>query len=62
MNLPPGVSSHTAQTRRLRMHYIESGPADGVPVVLIHGNLATGRFFEHLLFKFLASVEVPAAV
>jgi pimeloyl-ACP methyl ester carboxylesterase len=48
MNLPPGVSSHTAQTKRLRIHYIESGSADGVPVVLIHGNLATGRFFEHL--------------
>ncbi|HEX9364616.1 MAG TPA: alpha/beta fold hydrolase [Candidatus Dormibacteraeota bacterium] len=48
MNLPPGVSSHTAQTKRLRMRYIESGPADGVPVVMIHGNLATGRFFEHL--------------
>ena len=27
---------------------IESGPADGVPVVLLHGNLSTGRFFEHL--------------
>ena len=27
---------------------IESGPEDGVPVVLLHGNLSTGRFFEHL--------------
>ena len=26
----------------------ESGPEDGVPVVLIHGNLSTGRFYEHL--------------
>jgi pimeloyl-ACP methyl ester carboxylesterase len=49
MNLLPGVSSHTIATDRLRMHYIESGPADGIPVVLIHGNLATGRFYEHLL-------------
>ena len=48
MNLLPGVSSHTVATSRLRMHYLESGPADGIPVVLIHGNLATGRFFEHL--------------
>jgi pimeloyl-ACP methyl ester carboxylesterase len=31
------------------MRYIESGPADGVPIVLIHGNLSTGRFFEHLM-------------
>src|SRR5262245_6359428 len=48
MNLPPGVTSHMTQTPRLRIHHIESGPADGVPVVMIHGNLATGRFFEHL--------------
>jgi pimeloyl-ACP methyl ester carboxylesterase len=31
------------------MQFIESGPADGVPVVMIHGNLSTGRFFEHLM-------------
>jgi pimeloyl-ACP methyl ester carboxylesterase len=31
------------------MHYLEAGPADGIPVVLIHGNLATGRFYEHLI-------------
>jgi pimeloyl-ACP methyl ester carboxylesterase len=49
MNLLPGVSSHTLTTSRLRMHYLEAGPADGIPVVLIHGNLATGRFYEHLI-------------
>jgi pimeloyl-ACP methyl ester carboxylesterase len=31
------------------MHLIESGPQDGVPVVLLHGNLSTGRFYEHLM-------------
>jgi len=31
------------------MRYIESGPSDGIPVVMIHGNLSTGRFFEHLM-------------
>jgi pimeloyl-ACP methyl ester carboxylesterase len=31
------------------MHYLASGPEDGIPVVLIHGNLSTGRFYEHLL-------------
>ncbi len=30
------------------MHYLESGPADGEPVIMVHGNLSTGRFFEHL--------------
>jgi len=49
MDLLPGVRSQTAATERLRVHWIESGPADGVPVVLLHGNLSTGRFFEHLM-------------
>jgi pimeloyl-ACP methyl ester carboxylesterase len=49
MDLPAGVSGHSVQTSRLRMRYIESGPPDGVPIVLIHGNLSTGRFYEHLM-------------
>src|SRR6516225_8963951 len=49
MDLPAGVSGHSVQTSRLRMRYIESGPADGVPILMIHGNLSTGRFFEHLM-------------
>jgi pimeloyl-ACP methyl ester carboxylesterase len=47
--LLPGVRSATVDTDRIRMHYLESGPADGIPVVLVHGNLSTGRFFEHLM-------------
>jgi len=42
------TTSNTIQTRRLRTHFVESGPEDGVPVVLVHGNLSTGRFYEHL--------------
>jgi pimeloyl-ACP methyl ester carboxylesterase len=49
MNFLPGVRSQSVETDRLRMRYLESGPADGIPVVMIHGNLATGRFFEHLM-------------
>ena len=36
------------RTRRMETHYLESGPQDGIPVVLVHGNLSTGRFYEHL--------------
>ena len=49
MDLLPGVTSHVTETDRLRMHWLQSGPEDGVPVVLVHGNLSTSRFFEHLL-------------
>lgn len=49
MDLLPGVRSATVDTSRLRMHYIESGAADGQPVLLIHGNLSTGRFYEHVM-------------
>jgi pimeloyl-ACP methyl ester carboxylesterase len=43
------VRSTMIATDRLRMRVSESGPDDGIPVVLLHGNLSTGRFFEHLL-------------
>ena len=49
MDLPAGATAHDISTDRLTMHYIDYGPADGTPVVMIHGNLSTGRFFEHLL-------------
>jgi pimeloyl-ACP methyl ester carboxylesterase len=42
------MRSYSVDTDRLRMHVVESGPEDGVPIVLIHGNLSTGRFYEHL--------------
>ena len=36
------------RTSRMETSYVESGPQDGIPVVLIHGNLSTGRFYTHL--------------
>jgi pimeloyl-ACP methyl ester carboxylesterase len=49
MDLLPGVRSQRVETDRLRMRHLESGPADGEPVVLVHGNLSTGRFYEHVM-------------
>ena len=49
MDLLEGVTARTVDTDRLRLHVYESGPADGVPVLLVHGNLSTGRFYEHVM-------------
>src|SRR3954451_16813252 len=46
---PPGVEAHDLATDRLRIHYLESGPRDGEPVVLLHGNLSTGRFWQRVM-------------
>src|SRR6478735_12563974 len=42
------MRSSRVATDRLEMQVYESGHEDGIPVVLLHGNLSTGRFYEHL--------------
>ena len=49
MELPPGITARTVDTDRLSLHVTEAGPADGIPVVLLHGNLSTGRFFDEVM-------------
>jgi pimeloyl-ACP methyl ester carboxylesterase len=49
VSLSPGVRARTVDTDRLQLHVHESGPDDGVPVVLLHGNLSTGRFYEKVM-------------
>ena len=34
------------ETSRIRTHCFVSGPADGVPVLLVHGHITTGRFWQ----------------
>src|SRR5260370_11944569 len=38
----------TVDTARLRTHCWVAGPEDGEPLLLVHGNLVTGRFFQAL--------------
>ena len=49
MDLLPGVRAREVPTDRLRIHLLEAGPSDGTPLVLVHGNLSTGRFYEHVM-------------
>jgi pimeloyl-ACP methyl ester carboxylesterase len=45
----PGIESHVVQTARIRTHVLTSGPADGIPVVFIHGNFSAATYFEELM-------------
>jgi len=47
--LLPGVRSRIVQTPRLVQHIYEHGPVDAEPLVLIHGNASSARFFETLM-------------
>lgn len=49
MELLHNVTAGHIQTPRLNTFVYQSGPEDGQPVLMIHGNLATGRFFEHIM-------------
>jgi pimeloyl-ACP methyl ester carboxylesterase len=45
----PEIESHVVQTTRIRTHVLTSGPADGIPVVFIHGNFSAATYFEELM-------------
>jgi pimeloyl-ACP methyl ester carboxylesterase len=47
--LPAGVTARTVETPRLATHLLESGPESGVPVLLVHGNVSSSRFFDETL-------------
>lgn len=46
-----GVESRTIETDRLETHLLETGDPDGEggTIVLLHGNVSSSRFFEHIL-------------
>lgn len=44
-----GVSSQTITTARLRTHLLVSGPMDGSPVLFVHGNVSSARFWAETL-------------
>ncbi|MBL1981045.1 alpha/beta fold hydrolase, partial [Klebsiella pneumoniae] len=44
-----GIESRTVQTPRLRQHVLLSGPADGTPVLLIHGNASSSTYWEETM-------------
>ena len=59
-SLPDGIRAVDVVTDRLRMHCLDAGPADGTPVVLVHGNLSTGLFFDELMATAPAELRLVA--
>jgi pimeloyl-ACP methyl ester carboxylesterase len=48
-DLSDGISSRVVSTSRLTTYLLESGPEEGAPVLFVHGNVASSRFFEETL-------------
>jgi len=55
--LMPGIRSQMIETPRLRTHVLAAGPEGGTPVVLIHGNVSSARFFEETLLALPAGFQ-----
>lgn len=48
-DLLEGVGSSVVETPRLGTHLLHAGPESGAPVVFVHGNASSSRFFEDTL-------------
>ena len=48
-NLLTGISSAMVETSRLKTHILTSGPANGVPIIFVHGNISSSRFWEETM-------------
>lgn len=44
-----GIESIVIEAPRLRTHVLQAGTPTGTPVVLVHGNVSSARFFEETL-------------
>lgn len=49
LDLPEGVNSEVVNTPRLATHVLTSGPKDGIPLLFVHGNASSSRFFGETL-------------
>ena len=48
-DLLEGVGSEVVATPRLETHILTTGQEDGIPVIFVHGNASSSRFFEETL-------------
>jgi pimeloyl-ACP methyl ester carboxylesterase len=48
-DLPAGVDTQTVETPRVDTHVLVAGDPDGIPVVCLHGNLSSSRFWAETM-------------
>lgn len=56
----PGITSQFVDTPRLRVHVLTSGPADGVPVLFVHGNASSSTYWEETMLALPAGFRALA--
>lgn len=56
----PGISSQMVDTPRLRLHVLTSGPADGEPVLFVHGNVSSATYWEETMLALPAGYRAIA--
>ena len=49
LDLPPGVESQQIETSRLRTHVLTAGSPAAPPLILVHGNVSSARFFAETM-------------
>ncbi|WP_131103316.1 alpha/beta fold hydrolase [Ornithinimicrobium sufpigmenti] len=57
---PRGIELHTVQTTRLRTAFRAAGDLGAPVLVLLHGNVSSSAFFEHLMTDLIADFRIVA--
>jgi pimeloyl-ACP methyl ester carboxylesterase len=55
-----GITSQMVQTDRLSMHVLTCGPAEGMPVVFVHGNFSAATYWEETMLTLPPSFRAIA--
>ena len=51
----PEEGGQTAGDRQLRVHYLDEGPTDAAPVLLLHGEPSWGYLYRHMIPPLVAA-------
>lgn len=55
-----GITAETITTNRITTRVLTSGPPDGIPVLLLHGNLSSATWWEEAMLRLPAAYRAVA--